>query len=108
MAFFTEGPYHTYRIVAPASFFSRFQLVQRAGQNACLREIDRVETHGAVGSLAENAEGSDGQSAGKYMAAVVIGMLTDQVYTTRCKIGFQLSAFSINLIKLLDQFLFHF
>ena len=54
-------------------------------------------------SLANDAISADGQSAGKYMSAILIGVLSDEIHTTRCKVNFIVPS-TIQLCKFLFQF----
>ena len=76
-----ESPYNSLGIIRPLAGPGCVQIINHNLGNACLRDIDRSETELSVLSLLYSSIGADIQRAGKYMTAVVICMLTDQIDT---------------------------
>lgn len=73
---------NAFRIVHPVVFFAVFDRVERYFTQR-IREVSRCQSQHAVGAGTKQKRRSECQSRRKYVAAVVIGMLTDQIDPAR-------------------------
>ncbi len=95
------------RISGPVSFFSHLEIVQRRFNHTQMLEIHRIKSELSVLPLSRRHIGTDSQRTGKYMASVVVGVLSDQIHTSRSKIGADIPLPSEMLCKTLQYFLLH-
>ena len=99
-ALFPECPHNALWIICPVRFLCRNKILQRGLDHTEVFKIHGVKTQLIVGSLSCDAIGSDCQCAGKYMSAVVVGMLPDQIDTSGCEIHFCILAVPKYFFKL--------
>src|SRR5699024_2306790 len=107
VSFLDERPDHSLRISGPVSFFSHLEIVQRRFDHAQMLEIHRIKSELSVLPLSRRHIGTDGQRTGEYMTSVVVGVLSDQIHTSRSKIGADIPLPSEMLCKTLQYFLLH-
>ena len=103
----SEGPHNALEVVGPVGFISWRQTVNTGGGNSGTVEIHGIEANLVIVSQSCHSIGSYGQSAGKYMTAVVICMFADQIHSSRCKIGSDVPSRAEFLVKLLLQIFQH-
>ena len=107
-ALLAKCPHHSLRICGPVAFFSHQEFIERRFYHAEFFKVHRVKTKLSVVTFSCCHVGSDGQCAWKYVASVVIGVLTDQVYTSRCEVGADVALSPEQFCKTIQYLLFHF
>ena len=107
-ALLTESPDHSLGIIGPACFLAGYQILQRRFDHSQMSEIHGIETQLIVVSLSCHTIGTDGQCAGENVSAVIVGMFTDQIHTSRCKISLGTLCISKYFCESLQNRLFHF
>ena len=71
-------------------------------------EIHGIKTQFIVVSFSCHAVSTNGQCTGEYVSAVIVGMFTDQIHTSRCKISLGTLCISKYFCESLQNRLFHF
>ena len=107
ISFFMKGPYHAQGIICPAVSFLIGQLIQRSFDYPEAVQVHRIKMNLAVRAFPRNAVGADGQRARKYMSAVIVRMLPDQIDAPRRKVNFGSFSISKQFRKFFEQFFFH-
>ena len=107
-ALLTESPDHSLGIIGPACFLAGYQILQRRFDHSQMSEIHGIETQLIVVSLSCHTIGTDGQCAGENVSAVIVGMFTDQIHTSRCKISLSALCISKYFCESFQNRLFHF
>ena len=107
-ALLTESPDHSLGIIGPACFLAGYQILQRRFDHSQMSEIHGIETQLIVVSLSCHTIGTDGQCAGENVSAVIVGMFTDQIHTSRCKISLGALCISKYFCESFQNRLFHF
>ena len=102
-----KRPHHALGIVGPIGRLVRDQLIQAGLYDSQAFKIHGIEPQLPVFAIPYNPVGSKGKRAGKYMASVVIRMLSDQIHASRREIGPYPVFFPIQFLKLLNETLFH-
>ena len=107
-ALLTECPNHSLGIIGPACFLAGYQIIQRRLDHTQMFEIHGIETQFIVVSFSCHTVSTNGQCTGEYMSAVIVGMFTDQIHTSRCKISLGTLCISKYFCESLQNRLFHF
>ena len=118
---FLKGPHYALGIVGPGScpgsFFVGNQIVQAGLQNTQGAEIHRIEAKPPVFPVPYYCVGAKSQGAGEHMAAVIVGVLADQIVAAVIvgvladqidsaggKVGAKFSFRAVKFLKFFDQF----
>ena len=80
------------------------QIVQAGLQNTQRAEIHRIEAKPPVFPVPYHCISAKGEGAGEHMAAVVVGVLADQIDSAGGKIGAKFPFCAVKFLKFLDQF----
>ena len=80
------------------------QIIQAGLQNTQRAKIHRIEAKPSVFPVPYHCISAKGEGAGDHMAAVVVGMLADQIDSARGKVGAELPFCAVKFLKFLDQF----
>ena len=106
-ALLAESPDHSLGIIGPVRFLAGYQVLQGRLDHTQMFEIHGIETQFIVVSFSCYAVSTNGQCTGEYMSAVIVGMFTDQVHTSRCKISLGTLCISKYFCESLQNRLFH-
>ena len=80
------------------------QIVQAGLQNTQGAEIHRIEAKPPVFPVPYYCVGAKSQGAGEHMAAVIVGVLADQIDSAGGKVGAKFSFLAVKFLKFFDQF----
>ena len=107
-ALLAESPDHSLGIIGPIRFLAGYQIIQRRLDHTQMFEIHGIKTQFIVVSFSCHTVSTNGQCTGEYMSAVIVGMFTDQIHTSRCKISLGTLCISKYFCESLQNRLFHF